>query len=168
MSAIPVQTPENWTTIATGSYSGTHGVAVWGRHYYGEPVTEKHGNEAMSSNLCRAEYIWEAASRQGLRAVLYCFIGYPPTTKDAVFIDWFRHPSKYYFELSPNAVYVSYIDSLATSLVKVKLREVHNINVVSKKTVLFFRIMISIRKSSEKIIYDVYIVDSKGRGGMIE
>ncbi|NIM45904.1 MAG: hypothetical protein GTO54_09830, partial [Nitrososphaeria archaeon] len=62
----PAQTPENWTTIATGSMPGTHGIAVWGRHSYGQPITEKHGEEAMSSNLCKAEYLWEAAERQGL------------------------------------------------------------------------------------------------------
>jgi predicted AlkP superfamily phosphohydrolase/phosphomutase len=107
ISAIPAQTPENWTTIATGARPGTHGIAVWGTHRYGDPVTERHGPEAMSSNLCRAEYLWEAAARQGLGSVLQYFVGYPPTTERTIHVDWIGwHPGEYYFEFSPSAVYV--------------------------------------------------------------
>ncbi len=106
LEAIPAQTPENWTTIATGSWPGTHGIAVWGRHDYGKPVTEKHGGIAMSSILCKAEYLWEAAARQGLRSVLLNFIGYPPTTEMTIYVDWFWQPNHYYFEICRNAVYV--------------------------------------------------------------
>jgi len=106
LSAVPAQTPENWTTIATGSFPGTHGIAVWGRHRYGELVTEKHGDEAMSSNLCKAEYLWEAAARQGLRSVLLYFVGYPPTTDMAIHVDWFWRPGRFYFEICSNACYV--------------------------------------------------------------
>jgi len=106
LPAIPAQTPENWATIATGSWPGTHGIAVWGRHSYGEPVTERHGDEAMSSNLCKAEYLWEAAARQGLRSILFCFVGYPPTTDMTIYVDWFWRPGRFYFELCPSACYV--------------------------------------------------------------
>jgi len=107
LSAIPAQTPENWTTIATGAWPGTHGVTVWGTHNYGEPVTERHGTEAMSSTLCKAEYLWEAGERQGLRSILHYFIGYPPTTQNTIHVDWIGwHPGKYYFEFSPGICYV--------------------------------------------------------------
>lgn len=129
LSAVPAQTPENWTTIATGSWPGTHGIATWGRHSYGEPVTEIHGDEAMSSNLCKAEYLWEAAARQGLKSVLHYFVGYPPTTDMTIHVDWFWRPGIFYFEICSNACYVS--DTLAvdvkgnskTTLIPIKFRE---------------------------------------------
>jgi len=109
LSAIPAQTPENWTTIATGAWPGTHGIAVWGRHDYGRPVTEKRGHEAMSSNLCKAEYLWEAAARQGLKSVVLYFVGYPPTTDKAIYVDWFMAPGRFYFEICSAACYLNYI-----------------------------------------------------------
>ncbi|RLE94814.1 MAG: hypothetical protein DRN04_01850 [Thermoprotei archaeon] len=108
LPAIPAQTPENWTTIATGAWPGTHGIAVWGRHDPGEPVTEKYGREAMSSYLCKAEYLWEAASRQGLTSILFNFIGYPTTCPNVIYVDWFYTPIAYYFELASAAVYTNY------------------------------------------------------------
>ncbi|HDJ89550.1 MAG TPA: hypothetical protein ENG40_02525, partial [Thermoprotei archaeon] len=109
LPVIPAQTPENWATIATGAWPGTHGIAVWGRHEIGELVTMRRGEEAMSSNICRAEYIWEAASRQGLKSILLYFIGYPPTTENVIYIDWFYNPNKYYFEIASPTCYSNYI-----------------------------------------------------------
>lgn len=102
---IPAQTPENWTTIATGSFPGTHGIATWGRHLPGDKVTEIHPNEAMSSNLCKAEYIWEALSRQGKKTLLLHFPGFPPTCKDVYFIEWLWGPHSFYFEISDSKLY---------------------------------------------------------------
>jgi len=44
---LPAQTPENWTSITTGAYPGTHGIAVWGRHDEGQPVTQHFPDEAI-------------------------------------------------------------------------------------------------------------------------
>jgi len=107
LAALPAQTPENWTTIATGAWPGTHGIATWGRRLQGVSVTEYFGDESMSSNLCRAEYLWEALARKGLKSVLLNFVGYPPTTDKAVYIDWFWRPGRWYFEICSAAVYAS-------------------------------------------------------------
>jgi len=109
LPAVPAQTPENWTTIATGAWPGTHGIAVWGRHDPGETITEKHGDEAMSSNLCKAEYFWEAAARQGRKTVLFNFIGYPPTSKKVIHVDWFFMPGAYYFEIARAVSYANFM-----------------------------------------------------------
>ncbi len=106
LSAIPAQTPENWTTIATGTWPGVHSIAVWGSHHPGEPVSEKFGEEAMASTLCQAEYLWEAASRQGLGSVLLYFIGYPQTVENVIHINWFWRSDHFYFELLPNCMYI--------------------------------------------------------------
>lgn len=107
LPALPAQTPENWTSIATGAWPGTHGIATWGRRLPNVPVTEYFGDESMSSNLCRAEYLWESLARSGLRSVLLNFVGYPPTTDKAVYIDWFWRPGRWYFEICSAACYLT-------------------------------------------------------------
>ena len=105
LPVIPAQTPSNWNTIATGATPGTHGVVQWGSHLPGEPVWEYHRAEAFNAGLCRAEYLWETASRAGKRSVVMNYAGYPPTTDDAIFIEWLFQPARSYFDLSAPTVY---------------------------------------------------------------
>ena len=58
-STIPTVTDANWTTIATGADSGTHGVYVM----------------KFRSALCHAEWIWQAAERVGKRSVVLRYPG---------------------------------------------------------------------------------------------
>lgn len=102
---IPAQTPTNWDTLATGATPGTHGVVQWGSHIPGEPVWEYHRADAFTAGLCRAEYLWEAAARQGMRSVVVNYAGYPPTTDGALTIDWLYEPARSTFDLAPPAVY---------------------------------------------------------------
>lgn len=102
---IPAQTPTNWNTIATGATPGTHGVTQWGSHRPGEPVWQFHQQEAFNAGLCQAEYLWEAAARAGRRSVVFNYAGYPPTTGDAIFIEWLFRPSQSYFDLAAPTVY---------------------------------------------------------------
>jgi len=172
LPAIPAQTPENWTTIATGSWPGTHGIAVWGRHNYGEPVTERHGEEAMSSNLCKAEYLWEAAARQGLRSILLYFVGYPPTTDMAIHVDWFWRPGRFYFELCSNACYIhgdSTKDKKARRLrgllVPVELKEAEWINTPKGHSPpLEAEIKVQPKLKGEGVTYYALLLDPDGQG----
>jgi len=100
VSVPPAQTPANWTSIATGAWPGTHSVVMWGDHVPGQFPANVHRLESMSSNICTAEYLWEAAARAGKDSVLMNFVGYPPTTKGAVHIDWFQSPGAYFFEIA--------------------------------------------------------------------
>ncbi len=102
---IPAQTPTNWTTLVTGATPGTHGVVQWGSHIPGEPVWESHSEEAFNAGLCRAEYLWEAAERAGMRSVVFNYAGYPPTTDAAIFIEWLFRPAQSYFDLAGPTVY---------------------------------------------------------------
>lgn len=108
VSVPPAQTPANWTSIATGAWPGTHGVVMWGDHIPGRFPANLHRAEAMSSNICTAEYLWESAARAGKASVLMNFVGYPPTTRSTVHIDWFQSPSAYFFEIAPAAGYRTY------------------------------------------------------------
>ena len=178
LPAIPAQTPENWATIATGAWPGTHGIAVWGRHDYGQPVTERRGHEAMSSNLCKAEYLWEAAARQGLRSVVFYFIGYPPTTDKAIYVDWFWTPGRFYFEMCSAACYTNYIPEELKEKIKkrprrfkgkiflVEFKEAEGWNNLpnSKARPLEGEIHVEPNVGGKGVTYHILLLDSKGEG----
>jgi predicted AlkP superfamily phosphohydrolase/phosphomutase len=67
-SCPPCDTPTNWTTIATGATTATHGVTSFYLHLSGEPF--EHGLEKRSrtqlSKYCKAEYLWNVADNNGL------------------------------------------------------------------------------------------------------
>ncbi len=178
LPAIPAQTPENWTTIATGAWPGTHGIAVWGRHDYNEPVTEKKGDEAMSSNLCKAEYLWEAAARQGLRSIVFYFVGYPPTTDNAIYVDWFWRPGEYYFEVCRAACYLNYIPEGLKEKIKERRRAFKGTVFLvhfkkaegwknlpnSKSPPLEGEIYVEPKVGGKGVTYQVLLLDTKGTG----
>jgi len=166
---LPAQTPENWTSIATGAYPGTHGIAVWGRHDEGQPVTQHFPDEAMSSNLCLAEYLWEAAARHGLRSVLLYFIGYPRTTDGAVHVDWFFTPTAYYFEICSAACYSSFDEpTIRTShrVYKVSFREADGWSNLPdlKPTPLECRLIVEPNMGGVGAAYYALIIGSGGEG----
>jgi len=181
LSALPAQTPENWTSIATGAWPGTHGIATWGRRLPNVPVTEYFGDESMSSNLCRAEYLWEALARRGLKSVLLNFVGYPPTTEKAMHIDWFWRPGRWYFEICSAACYISEgsLKDLTKDGAPVKrmLEEALLIPVKmtsktedwkslpeSKSQPLSFRIILKPVRQGKDITFEGLLIDEKGEG----
>ncbi len=100
-SVIPAQTPTNWTTLATGSTPGTHGVIQWGSRIPGEAHTVSHREEAFNAGFCRAEYLWETAARNGVRSVVFNYAGYPPTRPEMVtHIEWLFKPAQSWFDLA--------------------------------------------------------------------
>ncbi|MCL4459046.1 MAG: alkaline phosphatase family protein [Chloroflexi bacterium] len=99
-SSPPVDTPTNWTSLATGAWTGTHGINSFGLHLSGEPFGRIHMLEENIfprfpgiaeddiSELCRAEYIWQAAERAGKRCILVNYPGgWPPSIKEGIVVD---------------------------------------------------------------------------------
>jgi len=174
LPAVPAQTPENWTTIATGAWPGTHGIAVWGRHDYGQPVTQKFAEEAMSSNLCKAEYLWEALGRQGLRSVLLYFVGYPPTTDKVIYIDWFWKPGDFYFEICNAMCYSNYIpESLKEAprralayFTKIKFKRAQDWKNLPKSELepLEAKIEVKPKMEGSGVKYYILLIGSKNKG----
>ena len=86
--AIPsavTDTPTNWTTIATGAWMGTHGIIGFQDHLPGMAAGET--KSTFNSRLCRAEYLWQAAERQGRRCLLINYpTAFPLTLRDGVVI----------------------------------------------------------------------------------
>ncbi|MCL5677182.1 MAG: alkaline phosphatase family protein, partial [Firmicutes bacterium] len=75
---IPAYTPTNWATIATGAWPGTHGASNWDNHYPGDPP-DKQVLSTFDGRTWRAETIWEAAERAGLKCLILAHPGaWPP------------------------------------------------------------------------------------------
>ncbi len=100
LSSPPVDTPTNWTSLATGAWTGTHGINTFGVHFHGERFEEMHRVNASIfppfvdqapaylNELCRAEYVWQAAERDGKRCILVNWPGcWPANAPSVVTID---------------------------------------------------------------------------------
>jgi len=75
---MPPTTPAGWTTVATGAWPSTHGIEGFAVHRRGDPLDRK--THACSSDLVRAEFIWQAAERAGRRTILLKYpVSWPPT-----------------------------------------------------------------------------------------
>lgn len=76
LSVVPVDTPTNWTTIATGADSSTHGIHSFTSHRPGERLDEGEfdGSRNKHSTSVRAEFFWSATREAGLRAAV---VNYP-------------------------------------------------------------------------------------------
>lgn len=82
-SSVPTSTPENWTTIATGAWNGTHQVMSF--QTFQPP--ELHGGwmAGYTSKESQAEFIWDALERAGKRTILLKYpASHPPTMATGV------------------------------------------------------------------------------------
>jgi predicted AlkP superfamily phosphohydrolase/phosphomutase len=78
MPTIPTATSINWTTIATGTWPGTHGIVGMEIHLPGMPLDQTV--TGFNTDLCQAEYLWNAAERGGKKACLVRYTcSWPPT-----------------------------------------------------------------------------------------
>jgi len=86
LPTLPPLTPPGWVTIATGAWPGTHGILDFYLHEWGDPFDKVH-NGCMS-HKCRAEFIWNAAGRQGKRSILIKFpCSFPPGLQHGIQVD---------------------------------------------------------------------------------
>jgi predicted AlkP superfamily phosphohydrolase/phosphomutase len=72
LAPYPTITPPNWTTIVTGAWAGTHRITCFHVHKIGRPLDEPI--QAFDTGDCRAEYLWNAAERDGKKSII---INYP-------------------------------------------------------------------------------------------
>lgn len=162
--SMPAFTTTNWTTLSTGAWPGTHGIFTWGTHKWGEPLTERHFNEAMSSNICKAEYFWEAAARSGRKSLLVNYLGYPPTSDNVIHIGWFWQPNDYYFEIARSSCYRSFdINENVEKLEFAPAKEWKNLP-LSKQPVLEANLEVEPKEIGKGVKYSLFLVDSKGKG----
>ena len=75
---MPPTTPTGWTTVTTGAWPSTHGIEGFAVHREGDPLDRKR--HALTSDMVRAERIWDVAGRHGLESVLLKFpVSWPPS-----------------------------------------------------------------------------------------
>ena len=83
LSSLPTSTPENWTTIATGAWNGTHQVMSF--QTFQPPELHGHWMAGYTSKESKAEFIWDAVERAGKRSILLKYpASHPPTMKTGV------------------------------------------------------------------------------------
>jgi len=63
LPVMPCDTPTNWCTIVTGTWTGTHGITSFHIHLKGEPLDKVHFS--VRSYWSKAEFLWDAAERVG-------------------------------------------------------------------------------------------------------
>ena len=74
LANFPCWTATNWPVIATGAHTGTHGAISWFIHMPdGEDVS------SLTSLGINAEFVWEAAERQGLKSAVLHYPGSMPS-----------------------------------------------------------------------------------------
>lgn len=96
----PCDTPTNWVSIATGAWTGTHGINTFGIHKEGEPYNRIHNvnpnifprlDKILTDTikeLCNAEFLWEASERQGKRCILVNYPGgWPPSISKGIVVE---------------------------------------------------------------------------------
>ncbi len=83
LSSVPTSTPENWTTIATGAWNGTHQVMSF--QVYQPPELHGRWMAGYSSKESKAEFIWDAVERAGKQSILLKYpASHPPTMKRGI------------------------------------------------------------------------------------
>ena len=83
LSSIPTSTPENWTTISTGAWNGTHQVMSF--QVFQPPELHGRWMAGYSSKESEAEFIWDAVERAGKQSILLKYpASHPPTMKTGV------------------------------------------------------------------------------------
>jgi predicted AlkP superfamily phosphohydrolase/phosphomutase len=83
LSSLPTSTPENWTTISTGAWNGTHQVMSF--QTFRPPELHGRWMAGYTSAETQAEFIWDALERAGKQTILLKYpASHPPTMSTGV------------------------------------------------------------------------------------
>jgi predicted AlkP superfamily phosphohydrolase/phosphomutase len=83
---LPVITPPNWATQATGAWPNTHGITCFWNHTSGNALD--FFDYGFNSELLKAETIWEAFTRSGKKSVLFNYpTAWPPKNDRNIYVD---------------------------------------------------------------------------------
>ena len=107
--SMPVWTPTNWTTLATGAHTGAHSVSRWFLNLPA-PRDEEQTLSAFVRPAVAAENVFEAAAKAGRKSVAIHYPAASPSQHPlAHVIDGFGHPNygSTPFEVTPAWGYTS-------------------------------------------------------------
>ena len=79
LGGVPTVTPPMWATLATGAYPMTHGITDFHMNYPGEL---DFNFNAIYSNFCKAEQLWNVTAEAGLKTLVWHWPGasWPPSS----------------------------------------------------------------------------------------
>ncbi len=83
----PTITPPNWATIASGAWPGTHGITDFHVHIPGTTPDSMHCVQALNSERCNAEFLWDVADRAGKKCIVLNYPGsWPSHMKNGIMV----------------------------------------------------------------------------------
>jgi predicted AlkP superfamily phosphohydrolase/phosphomutase len=107
--SLPSYTPTNWATLMTGAHTGTHTALRW----YIDLPTPQDTEKSVSSfvgQAIKAETVFEAASRAGLKSVAFHYPAASPARAEGCYVvDGYGHPAfgSSPFEVTPCLTYTN-------------------------------------------------------------
>ena len=160
LASFPGWTPTNWATISTGADTGTHGLFGWRIDMpSGQNLT------AFNSHTVKAETIWEAAEKQGIKsATVHYPASMPSRLKYGYTIDGDGIPGygESRFELSPSKCYATYD---VTNSEKIMIRKAKDWkNLPRNKNALETEIKIITKFKGVDKIWNILILDTNNKG----
>ncbi len=165
-SSLPAYTPTNWATMLTGAHSGTHSILRW----YVDLPEPKHTEKSINSfigSVSKAETVFEAASRAGLKSVAFHYpASAPRRTTDLFIVDGFANPTygSTPFEITPALTYTN-ISGIPRTY-QVKLADAQDWNNLPSSFLrhLEFTITIITKQNGENRSFQCLVIDTTGSG----
>ena len=159
----PTDTPTNWTTIATGATTATHGVTSFYIHIPGEPfeVGQKLRSRGQLTRYCKAEYLWNAADRQGIPSLVLNYPACWPGNMKHGYICLYTWSMP---ESIPRVVCGSEMYRVTVNSSGVKLLSGVDAGLSSVKPVVRFNLMLDGGLISEEASVGMYLFDPDGLG----
>ncbi len=165
-SSLPAYTPTNWATIMTGAHSGTHSIIRWYVDLPGPKNTEKSINSFIGCPA-RAETIFEAAARAGLKSVAFHYPASAPRRTQSLYtIDGFANPTygSTPFEITPALAYTNLPEILGTCQIKLLPADGWINLPPSNKAHLEFPILVVTKQEGENRCLHGLVLDTDGSG----
>ncbi|MHB1417911.1 MAG: alkaline phosphatase family protein [Chloroflexota bacterium] len=120
LASYPSYTANNWPVIATGANTGTHGAFGWFIH-----MPDGQDVSSLFSLGINAEFIWEAAERQGLKSAVVHYPGSSPSRlKEGYVVEGFATPAYAAspFELAAAEAYTTHLEVESTAVQEVAVK----------------------------------------------
>ena len=164
--ALPTWTPTNWATLMTGANTGTHTVSRWFLNTP-SPRDSQSTLSAFMGNAVKAETVFEAASKAGLKSVAIHYPAAGPARSELEYkVDGFGHPGfgTSPFEITPAHRYTTE-DSIRNSY-KTDLQPAASWSspAANGSAALEFPLPIITKKEGENRTFVGLAIDSEGDG----
>jgi hypothetical protein len=165
-SSLPAYTPTNWATMMTGAYPGTHSLLRW----YVDLPEPKRAEESINSfvgNAVKAETIFEAAGRSGLKSVAFHYPASSPRRTELLYaVDGFSNPAygATPFEVTPAITYTNVPGIPRTYRVDLAPAQDWVNLPVSRRPALEFPVLVVTKQEGEERLFYALVVDTGGSG----